>query len=90
MSLHETSTAAGALPPRIYAEDLAPSLQMLLAALADIDFSYDRDLDRLRQSPFPEQRRRQIAQELEHQHRRDREPYVRRLAELAAKGRHAA
>ena len=53
MSVHQASTAAGALP-RIYAEDLAPSLQALLAALADIDFSYDLDFDQLRQAPLPE------------------------------------
>jgi len=39
---------AEALPPRIYAEELTPSLQMALAALADIDFSHERDLDQLR------------------------------------------
>ncbi len=82
MSVHQSSMAAGALP-RIYAEDLAPSLQALLAALADINSSHDRDLDQLRQAPLPEQRRVQIAQELKRQHRLDREPYVRRLAELA-------
>ncbi len=90
MSRHQTSRMAEALPPRIYAEELTPSLQMALAALADIDFSHERDLDQLRRAPLPEHRRLHMAEELKQRRQRDRELYLRLLADLTIPSSQAA
>jgi len=69
--------------PLIYPADLTPSLQTVLAALADLDAAYERDIERLRREALPEPLRLQIAQELERLRRQDREALLRRLEELS-------
>jgi len=81
MSMDRTSEVAQASSPPVYAADVTLSLQRVLAALADIEVGYDRDLEQLRQEALSESRRLQVAQELERRRRRDREP-LRRLDEL--------
>lgn len=85
MSKDQTSENARASSPRIYSADLTLSLQRVLAALADIEVGYDRDIDRLRHEVLPEPRRLQIARELDRQRRQDREALLRRLEELSSR-----
>src|ERR671921_36021 len=81
MSMDRTPELAQASPPA-YAADVTLSLQRVLAALADVEVGYDRDLEQLRQEALSESRRLQVAQELERRRRRYREPLLRCLDEL--------
>lgn len=47
------------LVPRFYSNDLEPSLQATLSRLADLDLQFDCELEKLMESPLPEDARRQ-------------------------------
>jgi len=67
---------------RVYSPDILPQLQSLLAALADIDFACEKNLERIRRSPSDEdQKRRMIAALLQH-HEAQRARCVEELTAL--------
>jgi hypothetical protein len=70
----------------LYPDELLPELQSLLKALADVEVRYERDRKRLRRSAQPETKER-LLRDLDERRRRDREPLVKRLAELQQKMR---
>jgi hypothetical protein len=53
-----------------------------LAALANIECRYERDCERIAQWPNPEATRARLRSEQEARHRREREPYMRKLDRL--------
>lgn len=75
-STHEPS------PPRMYSPTLQPLLQSLLATLADIDFEFERDRERLCATTSDANLKIRILEKLKAQHRERREPYIQQLALL--------
>src|SRR4051812_17077208 len=65
--------------PAFYPDDLEPALQQGLAALADIEFRYERLAERLDGSSRPQVLKDRLAQKLEARHQKEREPHVQRL-----------
>ena len=70
--------------PRFYPDHLGPSLQAMLARLADLDLQFECKLEKLMESPLPEDARDDLVQSLRDRHRQEREHLVERLAELHA------
>jgi hypothetical protein len=66
----------------VYPDDLEPALQDTLALLANIDAHYDAERERLDVWPGPDSVKARLAAQLVDAHRQEREPYVKRLAEL--------
>jgi hypothetical protein len=66
----------------VYAEDIEPALQDALAVLANIDAHYDGERERLELWTGPDSVKNRLAGQLEEAHRQEREPHVKRLAEL--------
>jgi hypothetical protein len=79
-------TAAKAMPlvdtTPIYPDDLEPALQDTLAVLANIDAHYEGERERLELWSGPESVKSRLSAELEDAHRQEREPHVKRLADL--------
>jgi hypothetical protein len=69
-------------PPRMYSPTLQPLLQSLLATLANMDFEYERERDRLSASARDANLKVRVLEKLKRQHRERREPYVQQLAIL--------
>ena len=69
-------------PPRMYAPEIQPAMQALLATLAQIDFEYERDSEKLTRSSVPAVVKDQVKAKLADRHRTRREPYVRQLRTL--------
>ena len=69
-------------PPRMYAPEIQPAMQALLATLAQIDFEYERDSEKLTRSSVPAVVKDQVKAKLADRHRTRREPYVRQLTRL--------
>lgn len=67
-----------------YSPNLLPMLQTLLSTLADIDFAHECALERLQASAMAEPMKARRAAQLEADHRKRREPWVRQAAELEA------
>ncbi|KFG69699.1 hypothetical protein [Microvirga sp. BSC39] len=67
---------------QVYAPDILPRLQSLLAALADIDLSYEKSLEAITNTPTDESRRDEMISALRHTHSEQRAPYVRELLAL--------
>ena len=68
---------------QVYAPDILPRLQSLLAALADIDLSYGKSLEAIITStPADEKRRNEMISALRQTHSEQRAPYVRELLAL--------
>jgi hypothetical protein len=67
---------------RLYPSELLPSLQSLLAALADIDFEHESDIETIRNSSVDEWLRQVVIRKLQERHQERRAPYVRQLAAL--------
>lgn len=65
-----------------YSPDLQPLLQSLLKTLADIDFEYEQDRERLLNSVGDATVRDSLLKMLGERHRERREPYIRHLAVL--------
>ena len=71
-----------AFRPKIYSPSFQPLLQSLLATLADIDFDYEKEREKLsRISPDTVSGTRAL-ERLKARHRERREPYIRQLAAL--------
>ena len=67
---------------RLYPSGLLPSLQSLLASLADIDFEHDSDVETVRNSPVDDWLKQTVIRTLEERHRQRRAPYVAQLGRL--------
>ena len=65
-----------------YSPDLLPSLQSLLAALADIDFEYQKDRETILQSPIEEPLKQRAIATLAKRHQERRDPYLREIDKL--------
>lgn len=66
----------------VYAPDILPRLQFLLAALADIDLSHEKSLEIITSTPIDENRRNEMISALRQTHSEQRAPYVRELLAL--------
>jgi hypothetical protein len=63
----------------MYAPELLPLLQSLLADLADIDFEHASDVETIRTSTAEEWLKQAAIRRLQERHRERRTPYVRQL-----------
>jgi len=66
----------------VYPDDIEPALQDALAVLANIDAHYDGERERLELWTGPDSMKDRLAAQLAEAHRQEREPHVKRLAEL--------
>lgn len=67
---------------RVYPDDLEPAVQDLLSVLANIDTHYEGERERLELWSGPDSVKERLAAQLAEAHRQEREPHVKRLAEL--------
>jgi hypothetical protein len=65
-----------------YPDDLLPELQIMLAALADLEVRYEKDREQLTAWEGPKAAKGRFVAQLEERHQRDREPYVQQLTNL--------
>jgi hypothetical protein len=65
-----------------YPADLTPALQDTLAILADLETYYDGERQKLERWSGPEVVKQSLSEQLEARRQREREPLLRRLAEL--------
>jgi hypothetical protein len=72
-------------PPRLYSPTLQPLLQSLLSTLADIDFAYEREREKVSKSSPDINLRIRILEKLKAQHQARRSPYLQQLAILQEK-----
>jgi septal ring factor EnvC (AmiA/AmiB activator) len=72
----------GTFVPRMYSHNIQPMLQSLLSTLADIDFDYELERERLSNSSPDINLKVKALEKLKAQHRERREPYIRQLAIL--------
>jgi len=72
----------GAFHPRIYSPTFQPLLQSLLATLADIDFDYEKEREKLSNDTPDTNIKIRALEKLKSRHRERREPYIRELALL--------
>jgi hypothetical protein len=63
-------------------DDLLHELQTTLAALADVEYRYEQDRERLVQRFGPDAVKQHLWAEREKHHEAEREPYRRRLEQL--------
>jgi hypothetical protein len=70
---------------RFYASELLAEMQDLLAALADVESSYEIARERVEQGREAEDEKGRMLSELEAGWQRDREPLVQRLAQLQSR-----
>ncbi len=68
-----------------YPEELLSELQGMLKALADVEVRYERDRKRIQSSAKPNDVKERLSRDLEERRRRDREPFVKRIAEFEEK-----
>jgi hypothetical protein len=73
---------AGTNTARPYPSELLPSLQSLLAALANIDFEHESDLETIRNSSVDDWLRQITIRKLQERHLERRALHVRQLAAL--------
>lgn len=69
-------------PARRCSPNVQSAFQALLAALEDIDGSYDGDLETVRNSGVPEALKQEVLRTLRQRHQECRAPYIRRLTAL--------
>lgn len=75
-------TNTGALLPRMYSPTYQPLLQSLLATLADIDFDYEQERQRLCSSSPDSNFKIRALEKLKSRHHERRQPYIQQLAIL--------
>jgi hypothetical protein len=83
-----TATDLGADPegePRFYSPDEQRIFQSFLATLANLDFDYDRERERIVSSTKDPNLRALLLRKLAERHRERREPYIRHLKLLQSK-----
>jgi hypothetical protein len=66
----------------VYHSNLLPALQALLATLADLDLSFESDVQTVRNSTTNEALKREVIERMREEHRARRAPYVRQMAAL--------
>jgi hypothetical protein len=66
----------------MYSPSLQPLLQSLLATLANIDFEYERERERLSDRTMDMALKVRVLEKLKRQHHERREPYVQQLSVL--------
>jgi hypothetical protein len=66
----------------MYPSELLPSLQALLAALADIDFAHESDIETVRNSSADEWLKQTVIGRLQARHQERRASYVQQLERL--------
>ena len=69
-------------PPGTYSPDILPLLQSLLAALADIDFEYQKDRETILKSAIEEPFKQRAIATLAKRHHERRDPYLREIDKL--------
>jgi hypothetical protein len=69
-------------PSGTYSPDILPLLQSLLAALADIDFEYQKDRETILRSAIEEPLKQRAIATLAKRHRERRDPYLREIDKL--------
>jgi hypothetical protein len=77
-------------PPTIFpaiqmiwpSDDLLGEIQATLAALADLECSFEQDQERLRHGSTMDETGQHLQAEREKRHQREREPYVQHLSQL--------
>jgi hypothetical protein len=79
---HKEEPSRGAFIPKIYSPTYQPLLQSLLATLADIDFDYEKERDKLSRNAPDTNIRIRALEKLKARHRERREPYIQQLAVL--------
>jgi hypothetical protein len=62
-----------------YSPEVLPLLQLLLAALADIDYEHESDIETVRNSSADEWLKQATIRKLQERRQERRAPYVRRL-----------
>jgi hypothetical protein len=67
---------------RPYPSELVPSLQSLLATLADLDFEHTSDVETVRNSPVEDWLKQTVIRTLEERHRQRRAPCIGQLERL--------
>lgn len=70
------------LYPSLYPSELLPSLQSLLAKVADIDFEHESDVETVRSSSADDWLKQIVIKRLEEHHRQRRAPYIGQLERL--------
>ncbi len=68
--------------PRVYEARLQPLMQSLLATLADIDFDYELEREKVIRSARDVNLRIRVLEKLRERHHSRREPYIQQLAIL--------
>ena len=68
--------------PRLYPSELLPSLQSLLATLADLDFEHESDVETVRNSSADDWLKQTVIKTLDEQHQQRRAPYIEHLERL--------
>jgi hypothetical protein len=71
-----------ASPPRIYSAALQPLLQSLMSTLANMDFEYEQERNRLGADPRDGSLKLRMLQKLKDRHQERRAPYVEQLTLL--------
>jgi hypothetical protein len=69
-------------PPGTYSPDILPLLQSLLAALADIDFEFQKDRETILKSAIDEPLKQRAIATLAEQHHERRDPYLQEIDKL--------
>ena len=73
-----------------YSPMILPRLQSTLAALADLDCAYERDLKTVANSGVPDAIKQEIIRTLQQRHQDSRAPFVRQLEALHRRAMMAA
>ena len=68
--------------PRIYSPSYQPLMQSLLATLADLDFDYEKEREKLSSTTPDANIKIRALEKLKTRHRERREPYIQQLAIL--------
>jgi hypothetical protein len=79
---HKEEANNGALLPRMYSPTFQPLLQSLLATLADIDFDYEQEREKLSNTSPDANLRIRALEKLKARHYERRQPYIQQLAVL--------
>ncbi len=81
-NVERQSSPAGTNAACPYPSEHRPSLQSLLAALANIDFEHESDIETIRNSSADSWVKQTTTGKLQERHQERRAPYVRQLAVL--------
>ena len=82
IGLHRPYPGGATSSARMYSPNLQPLIQTLLSALADIDFEYECEREKLDRNPLDLSTKTRVLERLKTQHQERRMPYIRQLAIL--------